>query len=108
MRGNIPLRLIDYNQIINQRRDKEFNQLFRREYGTNQNFIARPCNTHIDSAGHQNKPLPQTFNQVIAPTQLEHIDERRNFGQHRKLGVSVSGSIRNQNFSERALSVPNN
>ena len=82
--------------------------MFGRKYGTNQNFIARPSNAYIYSAGRQDKSLPQTFNQFIAPTQLEHIDGGRNFGEQRKLRVSVSGSIRNRIFSERVLFVPNN
>ena len=69
--------------------------MFRRKHGTNQYFIARPGNTHIDPAGRQHKSISKTFNQLIAPTQLEHMNEGRNFGDHRKLRASVSGCIRN-------------
>ena len=82
-------------QINNQRCDKKSTQMLRRKNGTNQNFIARPGNVQVYSSGRQGKSLPQTFNQFIAPTQLEHIDEGRYFGEHRKLRVSVSGSTRN-------------
>ena len=87
---------------------KEPTHTFRRTYGTNQNFIARPGNADIDSTGQQNDPFPQTLNQLVTSAQLEYIDEGRNLGEHRKLRVSVSGSIRSQIFAERLFSVPNN
>ena len=55
-------------------RDKEPTHMFRRTYGTNQNFIARPGNADVNSAGRRDKPLPQTFNQLVTPAQLEYID----------------------------------
>ena len=82
--------------------------MLRGTHGTNQSFIARPGNAGIDSTGCQDKPLPQTLNQLVTSAQLEYIEEGRSLGEHRKLRVSVSGSIRNQNFSERVFSVPNN
>ena len=51
-----------------------------RNYGTNQNLIARPGNADIYPARCQHQPQPQTFNNVVASTQLEHTDEGRNFG----------------------------
>ena len=81
--------------------------MFRGTHGTNQNFIARPSNADIDSTGCQDEPLPQTFNQLVTPAQLQYIDEGRNLGKHRKLRVSVSGIIRNQVLAERVFSVPN-
>ena len=72
------------------------------------NFIARPGNTDIYSAGRQDKLLTQTFNQFVAPTQLQHIDGGRNLIEHKELRISVSGSIRSQVFSKRVLSLPNN
>ena len=82
--------------------------MFRRTNGTKQNLISRPSNTDIHSAGRQDEALPQTFNQLLTPAQLEYIDQGRNLGEHRKLRVSVSGSIRNQVLAERVFSVPNN
>ena len=69
--------------------------MFLRKYGTNQNLIARLGNADIYPAGRQEKWVPQIFNHFVDPTHLDHIDEGRNFGKHRKLRVSVSGSIRN-------------
>ena len=89
-------------------RDKEHIHMFPGTHGTNQNFIARPDNADIDSTGCQDEPLPQTLNQLVTSAQLKYIDEGRNLGEHRKLWVSVSGRIRNQNFAERVFSVPNN
>ena len=80
--------------------------MLRGTHGTNQNCIARPGNADIDSTGCQDKPLPQTLNQLVTSAQLEYIDEGRNLGEHRKLKVSVLGSIRNQIFTERVFSVP--
>ena len=80
----------------------------RRNYGTNQNVIAQPGIAHIYTTGRQNKLFPQMFNQFVTPTQLEHIGEGHNFCEHRKLRISVSGSIRNKVFPERLLSVPDN
>ena len=91
-----------------QKCDKESTEMFRRTYWTNQNFIARPGNADIYSAGPQDKPLPQTFNQFVTHAQLEYIDEGRNLGEHRKLRASDTGSIRNQVFSEWLFSVANN
>ena len=54
--------------------DKEPTHMIRRTYGTNQNFIARPGNADNNSAGRQNKPLPQTFNQLVTTAHLEYID----------------------------------
>ena len=88
--------------------DKETTQMFRRTYGTNQNFLSRSGNPDIHSAGRQDEPLPQTFNQLVTPAQLEYIDHGRNIGEDRKLRLSVSGSIRNQVLTERVFSVPNN
>ena len=88
-------------------RDKEHTHMIRGTHGINQNF-ARPGNADVDSTGCQDEPLPQTFNQLVTSAQLEYIDEGRNLGEHRKLRVSVSGSIRNQIFAERVFSVPNN
>ena len=82
--------------------------MFRGTHGTNQNFIARPGNADIDSTGCEDEPFPQTLNQLVTSAQLEYIDEGRNIGEHKKLRVSVSGSIRNQVLMVRALSVPNN
>ena len=81
-----------------QKCDKESTQMFRRKYGTNQIFIARPDNADIYPASRRDKSLPQKFNQSVALTQLEHINEGRTFGEHRNLRVSVSGGIRNQFF----------
>ena len=53
--------------------------MFRRKYGTKQNFTARPGNGDIYSAGRQTKPLAKTFDQLVALTQLKHINDRRNF-----------------------------
>ena len=89
-------------------RDKEHTHLFRGAHGTNQHFIARPGNADIDSIGCQDEPLAQTLNQLVTSAQLKYIDEGRNLGEHRKLRVSVSGSIRNQILAERVFSVPNN
>ena len=86
--------------------DKEPTQMFRRAYGANQNFIARSDDADIHSAGRQDKPLPQTFNQLVTPAQLECIDQGRNLGEHRKLRVRFSGSFQNQVFSDRVFSVP--
>ena len=88
--------------------DKEPTHMFRGTHGTNQNFIPWPRNTDVDSTGCQHEPLPQTLNQLLTSAQLKYLIEGRNLGQHRKLRVSVSGSIRNQIFSERVFSVPNN
>ena len=88
--------------------DRAPTHMFRRTYRTNQNFIARPGNADINSARRQDKPLPQTFNQLVTPAQLGYIDQGRNLGEHRKLRVSVSGSIRNQVPTERVFSVSNN
>ena len=82
--------------------------MFRWTYVTNQNFLARPANADINSADRQDKPLPQTFNQLVTPAQLEYIDQGRNLGGQRKLRVNTSGSIRNQVLTERVFSVPNN
>ena len=71
--------------------------MLRKRYGTKQNFIARPGNGDIYSAGCQDTPLSDTFDQFVAPTQMEHINE-----------IDVFGSIQNQVFSKRVLSVPNN
>ena len=54
--------------------DKEPTYMFRRTYGTNQKLIAEPRNADINSAGRQDKLLPQTFNQLVTPAQLEYID----------------------------------
>ena len=48
--------------------------MFRRTYGTNQNFQARPGNADINSAGRQDKPVSQTLNQLVTPAQLEYFD----------------------------------
>ena len=90
-------------QMNDQTCDKVSTQKFRRTYGTTQNFIARPGNADIHPVSRQDKWLPQTFNQFVTPTQLEHINEGRNFGEHKKLRDCVSGSIGNQVFSERIL-----
>ena len=82
--------------------------MFRGTQGTNQNFIARPGNADIDSTGCHDELSPQMLNQLVTSAQLKYIDEGRNLGEHRKLRVSVSGSIRNQIFAERVFSVPNN
>ena len=82
--------------------------MFRGTYGTNQNFIAQPSNADIDLTGCQYEPLPQTLNRLVNSAQLEYIDEGRNLGEHRKLKVNNSGSIRNKIFAERVFSVPNN
>ena len=72
---------IDWLKQINyQKCDKESTQMFRRKYGTNQNFIARTGNADIYPAGRQDKSFPRTVDQFLAPTQLEHIDDGRNFG----------------------------
>ena len=76
-------------------RDKGHTHMFRGTQGTNQNFIARPRNADIDSTGCQDEQLPQTLNQLVTSAQLKYIDKGRNLGEHRKLRVSVSGSIRN-------------
>ena len=70
--------------------------MFRGTHGTNQNFIPRPGDADIDSTGCQDEPPPQTLNQLVTSAPLEYIDEGRNLGEHRKLRVSVSGTIRNQ------------
>ena len=83
--------------------------MFWKKYGFNQNFIEGILvNGDIYSAGRQDRPLPKTFDYFVDTTQLEHINERRNFRWQRLLRVSVSGSIRNQVFSKRVISVPNN
>ena len=82
--------------------------MFRGTHGTNPNFIQRSGNADVDSTGCQDEPLPQTFNQLLTSAQLEYIDEGRNLGEHRKLRVSVSGSIRKQVLAVRVFSVPNN
>ena len=89
-------------------RDMEHTHMFRGTHGTNQNFIARPGNADIDSTGCQDEPLPQTLNQLVTSAQLKYIDEGRNLSEHRKLRVSVSGSVRNQIFAERLFSASNN
>ena len=89
-------------------RDKGHTHIFRGTHGTNQSFIARPGNADIDSTGCQDEPLPQTLNQLVTSAQLKYIDKGQNLGEHRKLRVSVSGSIWNQIFAERVFSVPNN
>ena len=78
----------------------------RRHYGTNQNLIARPGNSHIDLAGRQHKALPQFFYQLVAPTQLQSIDQARDFGQQWQLRIHVSGCIRNQILPKRIFTVP--
>ena len=89
-------------------RDKGHTHIFRGTHGSNQNFIARPGNADIDSTDCQDEPLPQTLNQLVTSAKLKYIDKGRNLGEHRKLRVSVSGSIRNQTFAERVFSVPTN
>ena len=95
-------------QINEQRCNKKPTHMLRGTQRINPNFIARPGNSNIDSTGCQDKPLPQTLNQLVTSAQLEYIEQGRNLGEHKKLKVSVSGSIRNQIFSERVFSVPNN
>ena len=92
----------------NQKCDKESTQMFRRTQKRNQNLIARRGNSDVHSTGRQEKPLPKTFDQFIAPTLLKYINGRWNFHQQRKFGISVSGSIWNQVLSKRALPVQNN
>ena len=67
-------------QMNDQKCDKESTQMFRRKYGTNQNYILRPGNEDIYAAGRQDKSLTKTINQFVAPTQLEHLNETRNIG----------------------------
>ena len=56
-------------QMNDQTCHKEPTQMFRRTYGTNQNFNAWPDNTDVYSAGRQDElSLPETFNQLVAPT----------------------------------------
>ena len=88
--------------------DKENTHMFRGTHGTNQNFIAWPGNTDVDSTGRQHEPLPQTLNQLVTSAQLKYINKGRNLGQHRKLRVSVSGRIWDQVLTVRVFSVPNN
>ena len=82
--------------------------MFRPTYKTKQNFIARPGNANILFGW----PSRQT-----APTDVQSTRNSRPAGAHRlgtkprraqDLRVSACGSIRNQVFSERAFSVPNN
>ena len=95
-------------QINEQISDKEPTHMFRGTHGNHQNFIARPGNADIDSTGCQDELLPQTLNQLVTSAQLEYISEGRNLGEHRKLRVSVSRSIRNQVLTVHVFSVPNN
>ena len=67
----------------------------RKQYGTNQNLIARPGNSYMYSAGCQHESLPEFFHKLVTPTQLKRIGEARDLRQHWQLWIHVSGCIRN-------------
>ena len=78
----------------------------RRQNENNQNLIARPGNSYIDSAGCQHESLPEFFHKLVTPTQLKSIDEARDLRQHWQLWIDVSGGIRNQILPKRIFAVP--
>ena len=78
----------------------------RKQYGTNQNLIARPGISYIDSAGCQHESLPEFLHKLVTPAQLKSIDEARDLRQHWQLWIHVSGCIRNQVLPKRIFAVP--
>ena len=95
-------------QMNDQKCEKESTQFSRRKYGTNRNLNARPGSGDIYSTGCQDEWFSEPILVFITPSQMENINEFRQFHQHGELRVNVSGGIRNQVFSKGVISVPNN
>ena len=77
----------------------------RRQYGTNQNLIARPSNSYNDPTGCQHESLTWFFHELVAPTQLNRIYEARDFNQHWTQWIHIFRRNRNQDLPKNIFSV---
>ena len=72
---------------------------------TNQDLVAWPRDIHVDTNGRQSELRPETVDELIASTQMQHFNEGGNLSHHPQIRVHSTSFVNNDVFWERALPV---